>query len=141
MLEIAATFMVIAVLLAYLNQRFVGLPIGVGMMAASLLLSLALLGLWRRRPRLRGLRQREESLLRSIDFSTVLMQGMPLPCCSSPWRCADLDRLRAYRWQIGALAIGSTWLSTVVVDMATWLAFPCLGFELPLIPSASSSAP
>ena len=45
MLEIAAVCLVITALLAYLNHRYLGLPGAIGMMAASLALSLALVGL------------------------------------------------------------------------------------------------
>ncbi len=41
----------------------------------------------------------------------------------------DLSRLRAYRWQVGALAVGSTVLSTALVGAATWLVFPLLGVD------------
>ena len=70
-----------------MNHRFIGLPITIGVMAAALLLSLALLGLDALGYRL-GLREYEESLLRSIDFSDVLMQGMLSFCCS-PARCTS----------------------------------------------------
>ena len=45
MLEIAAICLVLTAVLAYLNLRFIGLPITIGVMAAALLLSLSLIGL------------------------------------------------------------------------------------------------
>ena len=45
MLEITATCLVITALLAYLNFRYIGLPITIGVMATSLGLSLLLVGL------------------------------------------------------------------------------------------------
>jgi len=75
MLEVAAACLVVTALLAYFNHRFIGLPITIGVMAAALLLSLLLVGLDTVGIDF-GLRQYEESLLRSIDFSDVLMQGM-----------------------------------------------------------------
>jgi len=132
MLEIAAIFIVITALLAYLNQRFLGLPIAIGVMVSALLLSLALLGLDAAGIDF-GLRRQQESLLRSIDFSTVLMQGMLSMLLFAGALHVDLSRLKAYRWQVGALAIGSTVLSTAVVGVATWLVFPWLGVELPLL--------
>ena len=68
MLEVAAACLVVTALLAYLNHRFIGLPITIGVMAAALLLSLLLVGLDTVGFDF-GLRQYEESLLRSIDFS------------------------------------------------------------------------
>lgn len=132
MFEIAAVFIVITALLAYLNERFLGLPMAIGVMVAALLLSLALLGLDAAGIDF-GLRQQQESLLRSIDFSAVLMQGMLSMLLFAGALHVDLSRLRAYRWQVGVLAVGSTVVSTVLVGMAAWLVFPRLGVELPLI--------
>ncbi|MBW6493181.1 MAG: sodium:proton antiporter, partial [Burkholderiaceae bacterium] len=75
MLDIAAICLVVTALLTYLNHRFVGLPTPIGVMVSALGLSLLLValdvfGI------VHGLRDYEESLLRAIDFSNVLMQGM-----------------------------------------------------------------
>ena len=40
-LEVSAIFLTITALLAYINKRFVGLPTTIGVMAISLLLSIA----------------------------------------------------------------------------------------------------
>lgn len=132
MLEIAATCLVLTALLAYLNHRFVGLPITIGVMVAALLLSLAIVGLDAVGVG-HALRQYEESLLRSIDFSNVLMQGMLSLLLFAGALHVDLSELRAYRWQVGALAVLSTLLSTLAVGYGTWLALPWVGLELPLI--------
>ena len=75
MLDIAAACLVVTALLAYLNHRFVRLPTTIGVMVIALVLSLVIVGL-----DIIGvshaLRTYEESLLRSIDFSDVVMQGM-----------------------------------------------------------------
>jgi hypothetical protein len=71
MLEIASIFLVLTAALAYLNHRFIGLPTTIGVMTAAMLLSLALVGLdWLGFDA--GLRDYEQSLLRSIDFSGYL---------------------------------------------------------------------
>jgi len=132
MLEIAASCLVLTALLAYLNHRFIRLPITIGVMAAALLLSLAIVGLdvlgWDH-----GLRQYEESLLRSIDFSNVLMQGMLSLLLFAGALHVDLSELKAYRWQVGALAVLSTLLSTLAVGFGAWLALPWVGLQLPLV--------
>ena len=118
MFEIAAVCLVLTALLAYLNQRFIGLPIAIGVMAAALLLSLALIGLDAAGIDF-GLRQYEESLLRSIDFSNVLMQGMLSLLLFAGALHVDLSELRAYRWQVALLAVLSTTLSTLAVGFGT----------------------
>ena len=75
MLDIIAICLVITALLAYLNYRFVGLPTAIGVMATALGLSLVIVGL-----NALGVAHNvfvaEEKLLRSIDFSDVLLEGM-----------------------------------------------------------------
>src|ERR1035441_6992440 len=107
MLEIAATCLVVTALLAYLNHRFVGLPTAIGVMVSALGLSLALLGL-DVFGIVHGLRAYEESLLRSIDFSRTLMHGMLSLLLFAGALHVDLSGLRAYRWQVGALAVFGT---------------------------------
>jgi monovalent cation:H+ antiporter, CPA1 family len=132
MLEVAAACLVVTALLAYLNHRFIGLPITIGVMTAALLLSLLLVGLDTVGIDF-GLRQYEESLLRSIDFSDVLMQGMLSLLLFAGALHVDLSELRAYRWQVGLLAVVSTLLSTQAVGFGTWFALPWVGLDLRLL--------
>ncbi len=131
MLDIAATCLAVTALLAYLNHRFVGLPTTIGVMVVALLLSLALVGLDAVGLGF-GLRQHEEGFLRQIDFSSVLMQGMLSLLLFAGAMHVDLSELRAYRWQVGALAVVSTILSALIVGGAAYLVLPLLGHALPL---------
>ena len=131
-LEIAAGCLVVTALLAYLNQRFIGLPTAIGVMVAALAISLALLGL-----NALGVGQATrlytDALLRSIDFSSVLMQGMLSLLLFAGALHVDLEELKAYRWQVGWLALVGTLASTVVVGLAMWLLLPWVGVALPLL--------
>ncbi len=132
MLDIAAACLVLTALLAYLNHRFIGLPTTIGVMTVALVFSLALVALdaagWGL-----GLRQHEESLLRSVDFSHVLIQGMLSFLLFAGAMHVDLSELKSYRWQVGALAVVSTLLSTLIVGWGMWLVLPWVGLRLPLI--------
>ncbi|MBK5104526.1 MAG: sodium:proton antiporter [Burkholderiales bacterium] len=132
MLNIAAACLVITALLAYLNHRFVGMPTTIGVMATALVFSLALVGLDALGMSY-GLRQYEESLLRSIDFADVLMQGMLSFLLFAGALHVDLSELRAYRWAVGALAVFGTLLSTLAVGYGMWFVLPLVGLELPLM--------
>ena len=132
MLNIAAACLVITALLAYLNHRFVGLPTAIGVMATALVFSLALVGLDSMGLDY-GLREREESLLRSIDFSDVLMQGMLSFLLFAGALHVDLSELRAYRWAVGALAVFGTLASTLAVGYGMWFVLPLIGLDLPLM--------
>ncbi|MBI1283014.1 MAG: sodium:proton antiporter [Thiobacillus sp.] len=132
MLNIIAACLVITALLAYLNHRFLGMPTTIGVMAASLAFSLALIGL-DAVGLAYGLREYEESLLRSIDFSDVLMQGMLSLLLFAGALHVDLSELKTYRWQVGVLAVLGTLLSTVLVGFGMWLVLPLAGLQLPLM--------
>ena len=132
MLEISAICLVLTALLAYFNHRFIHLPITIGVMASALLLSvsiilLKLIGIYH------GLHQQVEMMLRSIDFSNVLMQGMLSLLLFAGAVHVDLSELKAYRWQVGGLSIFSTLFSTFIVGLGAWGALPWFGIELPLI--------
>ena len=132
MLDIAATCLVITALLSWLNHRFVRLPTTIGVMVIALGLSLAIVALdvagWSH-----ALRQYEESLLRSIDFSDVLMQGMLSLLLFAGALHVDLSELKAQRWPVAALALGGTLLSTLLVGYGLWLALPWVGLPLDLL--------
>ena len=49
------------------------------------------------------------ALMRSIDFSNVLMQGMLSLLLFAGALHIDLSQLRRYRWQVAALALVGTW--------------------------------
>ncbi len=132
MLDIAATCLVITALLAYLNHRFVGMPTTIGVMATALAFSLALVGLDALGVA-HGLREYEESFLRSIDFSDVLMQGMLSLLLFAGALHVDLTELSAYRLPVAALAVLGTLLSTLVVGFGMWFALPLAGLHLPLM--------
>ena len=132
MFDIAAICIVVTALLAYFNHRFVGLPTTIGVMATALAFSLVLVGMDVVGIG-HGIRQYEESLLRSIDFSDVLMQGMLSLLLFAGALHVDLSELGEYRWQIGILAVLGTLLSTLVVGYGMYFALPLVGIELPLL--------
>jgi len=132
MLDIAAACLVVTALLAYLNHRFVHLPTTIGVMVIALGLSLVIVAL-----DIVGvshaLRTYEESLLRSIDFSDVLMQGMLSLLLFAGALHVDLSELKALRWPVASLALIGTLVSTFIVGYGLWVALPWVGLELALI--------
>jgi monovalent cation:H+ antiporter, CPA1 family len=132
MLNIIAIFLTITALLTYVNHRFMKLPTTIGVMTAALLMSLVLVGLntlgWAGE-----LHALEVSLLHSIDFSEVLMQGMLSMLLFAGALHINLSELKAYRWQVASLAVVSTLLSTAAVGFGLWWVLPWLGLSLPLM--------
>jgi CPA1 family monovalent cation:H+ antiporter len=132
LLDIAASLLVLTALLSYANQRWLKLPTTIGVMAISLGLSLALVGL--DALGLAGsLHAREQGLIRSIDFSELLMQGMLSVLLFAGALHVDVRSLRDYRWQVAGLAFVGTALSTVIVGCALWFAIGAIGLPVPLL--------
>ena len=132
MLDIAAALLVLTALLTYANQRWLKLPTTIGVMAISLALSLALVAL-DAVGLSGGLHSREQGLIRSIDFSELLMQGMLSLLLFAGALHVDLRALRDYRWQVGLLAFVGTAVSTAVIGVALWAAIGAIGLAVPLI--------
>lgn len=132
MLDIAASALVATALLAYVNDRFFKLPTSIGVMAGALALSLAMIGLDALGVG-HNLLTYEQALLRSLDFSTVLMQGMLSILLFAGALHIDLRALRTYRLQVVALAVLGTLLSTFAIGFAVWWLLPLAGVQLPLL--------
>ncbi len=130
MFEIAVVCLVLTALLAYVNHRFIGLPTTIGVMAVALLLSLGLIVL--DRLGFGALRAYETAMLRSIDFSDLLMEGMLSLLLFAGALHIDLSELKAYRWQVGLLAVVGTALSTAIVGFGLYWLLPAVGLSLPL---------
>ncbi|MEP6873699.1 MAG: sodium:proton antiporter [Burkholderiales bacterium] len=132
MLDIAATCLAVTALLAYLNHRFVRLPTTIGVMVIALALSLVIVAL-----DVAGvshaLRSYEESLLRSVDFSDVLMQGMLSLLLFAGALHVDLSELKALRWPVASLALVGTLVSTLIVGFGLSWVLPWVGLALPLM--------
>ncbi len=132
LLEIASIFLVVTALLAYVNQRLFGLPIAVGVMVIALALSLVLVGL-DAVGLFEGVHDAVQSLLHSLDFSALVIQGMLSLLLFAGALHVDLSELREYRWQIGLLAVVATLVSTVVIGSALWFLSPLIGLKLSLV--------
>jgi monovalent cation:H+ antiporter, CPA1 family len=132
LLDIAAALLVLTALLSYANQRWLKLPTTIGVMATSLVLSLALVAL-DAVGLAGGLHALEQGLIRSIDFSELLMQGMLSLLLFAGALHVDANALRDYRWQVGVLAFAGTAVSTAVVGVALWAAIGAIGLPVPLL--------
>lgn len=130
MLDTIAIFLTLTALFSYLNHKLIGLPTTIGVMGIALLLSASLIGL-----DLMGVEMPhalETSLMRSVDFSEVLLQGMLSMLLFAGALHVDLASLHNYRWQIGLLAIFGTTLSALIVGFAMWFVLPLVHLPLPL---------
>jgi monovalent cation:H+ antiporter, CPA1 family len=132
LLDVAASLLVLTALLSYANQRWLKLPMTIGVMATSLVLSLALVGL-DAVGLASSLHELERGLIRSIDFSELLMQGMLSLLLFAGALHVDVKALRDYGWQVAVLAFLGTAVSTAIVGLALWIALEAIGLAVPLI--------
>ncbi|WCE03665.1 sodium:proton antiporter [Pseudoxanthomonas sp. JBR18] len=130
MFEIAVVFLVVTALMAYVNRRFIGLPDTIGVMVVAMLVSFSLIGL--DALGVATFREHATALLRSVDFSEVLMQGMLSMLLFAGALHVDLSELHNYRWQVGLLAVGGTLVSTIIVAYGLYWLLPMLGLPLAL---------
>ncbi|KAA0986196.1 sodium:proton antiporter [Pseudomonas sp. 43NM1] len=130
MLDTIAAFFCITAVLAFLNRRYVGLPSAIGVMAIAL--SLSLINMASDALGFHALHTLEQSLVESIDFSELLMQGMLSLLLFAGALHIDLSELRAYKWQIASLAVIGTTLSTLLIGFGLWGLLSLTSLELPL---------
>lgn len=130
MLDTIALFLCITAALAFLNRRYVGLPPAIGVMGIALVLSL--INMASDALGFHALHTLEQSLVESIDFSELLMQGMLSLLLFAGALHVDLSLLRAYRWQVAGLAVVGTTLSTLIIGFGLWSLLSFTDLELPL---------
>ena len=131
MLDIVAILVVLTAAFAYVNRRFLKLPMTIGVMTIALVLSLAVAGLARL-----GFGMphgHERALLASIDFTEVLMQGMLSFLLFAGALHVDFGQLRRLAVQVGALALLGTALSTLLIGYGSWYLLGALGIQTELI--------
>jgi CPA1 family monovalent cation:H+ antiporter len=129
-LDLIAVFTVITAVFAYFNHRYIGLPTTIGVMGIALILSalqfiLNAMGYT-------TLHVYEQSLLGSINFSDLLLQGMLSMLIFAGAMHVDLSELKSYRWPVILLAAGGTILSTLIVGFGLWWILSFTNIQLPL---------
>ncbi len=131
MLDIAAALVTLTAFLAWLNHKFVRLPSTIGVMGIALLLSMGLVGLGRLG--FTAITQQAERLVASVDFTTVLMQGMLSLLLFAGALHVDLADLLSRRHAIGVLATVGVLISTTIVGLAAWVVLDLVGLPVRLI--------
>ena len=127
-----ALLLVAAAAFAYLNHRFLKMPMAIGLMVLALLSSLVLLELGKTgfKPVI-GIAK----LVDGLDFSTLLMQVMLGFLLFAGAINVDARRLGELRWPVGLLATLGTALSTVLVGATLyWLLPRLLELHVGLLP-------
>ncbi|NHA68837.1 cation:proton antiporter [Phycicoccus flavus] len=132
MLASFAVLLCSTALLAWLNERFLRIPTTVGVTLAAALASgvLALLdavgvGV--------GLRDQVETLLKTLDFTEFVLNGMLAILLFAGALGLDTRRLLQQKVPILTLAVLGTLVSTALVGVGAWAVFGAFGVGIPLL--------
>ena len=131
MLDTAALLITLTALFSYINYRFLKLPTTIGVMAIALVMSLALVGL--SQLGYIGIEQRLETVIGSIDFYDVLMNGMLSFLLFAGALHIDLSELAERKWPIGIMATAGVITSTFLIGGTAWLVFDFVGIDMPFL--------
>lgn len=128
--DIAAILIVVTAVCAWINERWLKLPMAVGIFAMSLLVSVTLLAALHL-----GFGALPDAVLHrleAVDFSALLLQGMLSFLLFAGALHVDAHALRAFRWQVGFLALVGTLATSFIIGFATYFSLRWAGFELSL---------
>ncbi|OED35436.1 sodium:proton antiporter [Chromatiales bacterium (ex Bugula neritina AB1)] len=131
LLGTASLLMTVTALFAYINYRFIRLPVTIGVMVISLVFSMVLVLLSKA-----GLSvgiEYTEKLLSGVDFDATLMEGMLSFLLFAGALHINLNELLNKQWVVGILASVGVITSTVIVGLTSWIVLNFFGLELPLI--------
>lgn len=125
--NIVAILITLTALFSYINHRYIGLPVTIGVMLIALSLSLLLnfLGAFGF-----GLKQHAEMLLGSIQFDKTLLHGMLSFLLFAGALHININDLIERKWSIGSLATFGTIMSSFLVGTLTWWLLIRFGLEI-----------
>ncbi|MDF1761141.1 MAG: sodium:proton antiporter [Coxiellaceae bacterium] len=126
-----AIIITLAVLIGYINHRFIRLQMTIAIMAGAMILSLLLLFL--QYTGATNITPHVTAMIENLDFRHLLLNGMLSFLLFAGAFTVDLDLLKQQRWQIGILASVSTVASALIIGYLAYLLLPFLGIHVPLL--------
>ena len=123
-----AVLLTLTALLAWLNHRFIGLPMTIGVMLIALLLSLVILMLGRFG--LTSVAETADRIVRSVPFDRAVLGGLLSVLLFAGAIKVDLSDLLDRRWAIASFATFGIVISTVIVALLVWLLSQAFGVPL-----------
>jgi len=130
MLNIITALIVLTALFGWINARFLKMPFTIGLMAVSILFSVAILAIGFFEPSFLAY---EQQLVASIDFHEVLMDGMLSLLLFAGALHVDFGRLRTYAWPILVFATLGVLTSTFIVGGLFYAFLHLLGTPIEFI--------
>ena len=131
LLGTASLLMTVTALFAYVNYRFIRLPITIGVMVISLVFSMVLVLLSNAGLTL-GM-EYTEKLLSGVDFDATLMEGMLSFLLFAGALHINLNELLDKQWVVGILASVGVITSTFIVGISSYYILGWFDLNLPFI--------
>ncbi len=128
---IASIILTIAILIGYLNFRFVKMQPTTAIMLGSLIISFVLIIIGRFG--FHSIEHSIESILKQIPFHDLLINGMLSFLLFAGALRIDINQLKNQKWEIAVLALGSTIASTLLVAGLTFYILPIIGVRVTFI--------
>ena len=127
----ASLLMTVTALFAYINYKFVRLPVTIGIMITSLIFSLLMVLLSKAGVTM-GI-EYTEKLLSGVDFDATLMEGMLSFLLFAGALHINLNELIDKQWVVGILASVGVITCTFLVGFASWFLLGWFGLDMPFI--------
>ena len=131
-LDIIAILLGLTALFGWLNHRFIGLPMTIGMVVFGLVSALLILAADALIP---GVTIDDDLIkfLKGVDFYDTLMKGMLGFLLFAGALHVDLNAMIRRRYAITLMATFGVLLSTALVGAGAWLVFQALGLDVPFM--------
>jgi CPA1 family monovalent cation:H+ antiporter len=128
--DLVAALLVLTALLSYINYRLLKLPTTIGVMALTLLVSVAVVVIGSFLP---DLERQVAAFVHRLDFDRTLMHGMLGFLLFAGALHIDLNDLARHKLSILLLATVGVLLSTALVGVLTWGLLTALGLPMRLL--------
>jgi CPA1 family monovalent cation:H+ antiporter len=131
-LDVLALLFTAAAAFGYVNHRLLRLPHTIGLVVVALAVSLVILAAhaflpgWEVQAAARG-------LLAEADVSDILLEALLSFLLFAGALNVNLPDLLERKWSIALLATAGVLISMSVVAVGTWVLFPLVGIEIPLV--------
>lgn len=126
-LEFFSLIVTTAAVLGWVTRRFLRLPLTIGTMLLTVVLSLALLGASHFFP---GLKTWAGLLVGTIDFENLVLHGILSLLLFAGAFLLDIDALVEERLPVAALSVGGTVLSTLATAAILYWVLPLVGLHV-----------
>ena len=130
--DLLALLLVLGAIFGYLNQRWLGLPLTVGLLLMALIGAVLLIAIGSAFPQL-ALKLAIRNLLAAVNFPVALLNGFLSFLLFAGALEVDFAELFARKWTILALATVGTVLSTILIAAALFGVSTAFGITIPMV--------